>query len=64
MARRADRWVSFSSAAEVLGCSRATVRKRVLDKTIPGATWFLKRLRIDKFAFEKWLRTQRLDPTN
>jgi len=55
---KGSRWVSFSEVAKLLGCSRATARKRVLDKTIPGAATFLRRLRVDRMKFEKWLKTQ------
>lgn len=56
--RKSIRWIGFSEIAQLLGCSRATVRKRVLDKTIPGAATFLRRLRVDRVKFEKWLKTQ------
>ena len=58
MVRKSVRWISISEVAGVLGCSRATARKRVLDKTIPGAATFLRRLRVDRVKFEKWLKTQ------
>lgn len=52
------RWISFSEISRVLGCARLTARKRVADGTIPGKILFLRQLRVERQAFEKWLETQ------
>lgn len=58
--RRSGRWVTISAIARQLGCSRATVTNRLRDHTIPGATVFLGRIRVERKTYVQWAREQGL----
>lgn len=52
-----EHWVSISEVAARLKAARATVKKRLLDGSIPGRTTHLGILRVRREVFEKWAKT-------